>query len=164
MPERVKIAIVHNNPPGGAARATSEKATRLVARGHTVDMWTPLPAPGPAPPGVPLRSAPGARFSPTLPLGGLSVAVGPLAVVDAVRLDRAWAALAEAIDAEGYDVVLTEGCQYVQQPRVHRRLRTPAVAFVNEIHRVVHERPPLGLRRAVLAAHAPWHARHRRRP
>lgn len=156
----MRIAIVHNNPPGGAARATAEKARRLARRGHTVEVWTLLPVPGPAPEGVPVRTTPRGRYTPALPLGGLAVAASPLGPLEALRLDRAWAALAVAIEAAGYDVVLTEGCQYVQQPRVHRRLRTPCVVFVNEVHRFVHERPPgLGpAKRAVLAGLAPWHA------
>lgn len=156
----MRIGIVHNNPPGGAARATAEKAARLARRGHAVEVWTLLPAPAPAPAGVPHRTTPAATFTPSLPLGGLSVAASPLGPLEAARLDRAWAALAAAVDDAAYDVVLTEGCQYLQQPRVHRRLRTPCVAFVNEVHRFVHERPAgVGAaRRAALAALAPWHA------
>lgn len=156
----MRIAIIHNNPPGGAARATAEKARRLARRGHDVAVWTLLPVPAPAPEGVSQRSVNAGTFTPSLPLGGLSVAASPLAPIDAVRLDRAWSALAAAVDQGGYDVVLTEGCQYVQQPRVHRRLRTPCVAFVNEVQRFVHERPAgLGaMKRAALAALSPWHA------
>lgn len=158
----MRIAVVHNNPPGGAARATAEKVRRLALRGHDVDVWTLTPSPAPAPPveGVGARTAPAAVFSPILALGGLAVAGSPLGPLEALRLERAWSALAAAIDAGGYDVVLTEGCQYVQQPRVHRRLRTPCVAFVNEVHRFVHERPT-GMsvgKRAVLVGLGPWHA------
>jgi glycosyltransferase involved in cell wall biosynthesis len=156
----VRIAIVHNNPPGGAARATAETMRRLAGRGHTVDEWTLLPAPGPALSAAPQRTTPRGRYAPTLPLGGLSIVASPLGPLEALRLDQAWSALAVAVDAAGYDVVLTEGCQYVQQPRVHRRLRTPCVVYVHEVHRFVHERPrEVDLaRRALLAGLAPWHA------
>src|SRR5262249_55244420 len=153
------IAFVHNVGPGGAARAISEQARRLAKRGHAVDLWTLAPPALPPVPGLAQRTAERATYEPPLDLGPLSVAASPPRLLEARRIDRAWAALAAAIDREAYDVVFSEGCRYVQQPRIHARVRAPTVIYVNEVHRFIHERPAgLGPKRIALALLAPWHA------
>jgi glycosyltransferase involved in cell wall biosynthesis len=135
----MRIALVHNNGPGGASRALAEIARGLEKRGHSVKTWT-------------------LDYRPLVDLGQLSVASSPLGALEGFRIGRAYEALARAVNAERPDVVLTGGCRYVQQPRVHTLLEAPSVCYVFEYHRAAHEWPRGAAKVVAKGALAPWHA------
>jgi glycosyltransferase involved in cell wall biosynthesis len=154
----MRIAIVHDNGPGGASRVVGETARRLAARGHEVVVWTPSPPPV-ALPGVVTRTVDTARFVPVLDLGQLTIAAGPLAPVEARRLDRSYAELARAIEAETPDVVFSQGCRHLEHPRIHRRVRAPSIVYLHDTPRFTGASAPRGLvRRTAHEALRPWHA------
>lgn len=128
----MKIAVVHNHPSGGAARAIYELGCRL-AQSHTVDVFTLSSADESF-----VRSADHARrvrafaYAPSRPVR-LGLYLNDLRTYqDLARLDDAYRQMAATIDADGYDVVLASACRVVQSPGALRSLRTPAAYYCHE--------------------------------
>lgn len=156
----LRIGFVEASGGGGATRAAQAFARGLASRGHAVDVWSLAPDPAlPVGGAVRTRSAPGARYAPWLDLGQLSICASPLGALEAVRLAGAWRGLARAVDAEGYDVVVTHACRYVEQPWLGGVVRAPVVAYVHALPRFrgAPAGGARGARRLALAALRPWY-------
>lgn len=163
----MKIALFHNMPPGGAKRALFEHARLLHERGHTLDAYVMSTATEEYLPLAPLCRRVIVRETPALRSGtadtfanhslsrlfwrvagqnarkmtGECLRVrGNIALLDA--LDRAYAALAAEIDAEGYDLVYAHHCRVLLSPALLRHLKTPCVYYCHDTLRHVHEWSP----------------------
>ncbi len=150
----MKIALFHNLPPGGAKRALYEHARLLRERGHTLDAYIMSTATEEYLPLAPLcrevfvRDVPAEATgeNPLLRLTGGSA--GKMAR-EAVRVQRriaqldaleaTYAALADEIDARGYDLVYVHHCRLLLSPYLLQRLRTPSVYFCQDTLRHIHE-------------------------
>ena len=156
----MKIAVVHNQPSGGARRALYGFCTELRSR-HSIDVFTfdtadaewlpdedfaehvfraPLPRRSPVPFGLYLNEVRRAR--------------------DRRDLDAAYAAIAAQIDAGPYDVALVDICRYTLVPPVLGQLRTPSVYYAHNGPAALEGtawRPPTTLRSRVReVVHAPF--------
>jgi len=139
----MKIAVYHNLPSGGAKRAVSEQITRLSAQ-HSLTLYslntadhrfaskdTEMLVPNiirefhP----LPMAKSPFGRINPFLRLAN---------VLRLIILARKQAA---EIDAQGYDVVLLQPCQFTQAPVQLLWLRTPSVYYCQELPRILYEPP-----------------------
>jgi glycosyltransferase involved in cell wall biosynthesis len=128
----MNIAIVHNHPSGGAARAVYELGRGLAQR-HAIDVFTLSSADETF-----VRSADYARSVRTLEYAAFrpvrfGLYLNDLRMYrDLVRLDDAYRQMAAAIDAGAYDVVLASACRVVQSPGALRFVRTPAAYYCHE--------------------------------
>ena len=143
MSKRLKIAVYHNLPSGGAKRTLYEEVKRLSAT-HQLDLFSLSSADndfGDVRPFV--RNSwiysvePGRLFR--SPFGRLNQGVR---LIDLARLRRLVQHIAADIDAGGYDVVLVHPCQYTQSPLVLQFLHTPTVYYCQEPLRKLYESPP----------------------
>jgi len=125
----MKIAILHNSSPGGAARLVEEVARRLTATDDvTVCTWGDEPASHVR--GTTLMWCPAPQLHlpiPFHPFGDLARSV--------LGSRRAVA----RIDGMGFDVALVLACRWGQAPTGLRRLRTPSVYFAQESRRRSYE-------------------------
>lgn len=146
-PGRVKIAIVHNLPSGGARRALGAHARGLVERGHAVEVFAPSTADESFHPVTP----PGSNlhvFAAPVPPGreaSLFGKPGPLTAIRGARLLRALYRIhrdmSEAVDRGGFDVVLAGHDQFTHSPLAMRWLRTPVAYYCQEPLRFVYDAP-----------------------
>jgi glycosyltransferase involved in cell wall biosynthesis len=125
----VRVALVHNLPPGGARRVLAEHAGRLGC--ETVELCLGSAAP----------VGDGARVFAYAPLAPrVAPALRPaLRYADLGRALAAWRRLAAALPATGADVVLAHPCQFLQAPPVLLWTGLPTVYFCHEPRRVDHE-------------------------
>jgi glycosyltransferase involved in cell wall biosynthesis len=125
----VRVALVHNLPPGGARRVLAEHAGRLGR--ETVELCLGSAAP----------VGDGALVFPYAPLAPrVAPALRPaLRYADLGRLLAAWRRLAAALPATRADVVLAHPCQFLQAPPVLLWTGLPTVYFCHEPRRVDHE-------------------------
>ncbi len=142
MGARVKIALFHNLPSGGAKRTVLETVRRLADR-HVVDLFCPTTADSAfcdvRPYVTRTLSFPFQRSKPLpSPFGRLSRV---LALGDLYRMERLARQVAGAIDDRGYDVALVHPCVVTHAPSVLRYLRTPTVYYCHEVLRGLYERP-----------------------
>ena len=133
---KMKIALYHNLPSGGARRAMVELVKRLVARGHLVDEFCPATADLSF---LPLDGVVGRTVVQPLTLRG--VMPPPRAVADALSHRRPSAGRPWPAGCRGpgrrrlpsMPGAMTSSsahdCQLVQNPDVLRHLHTPAVHF-----------------------------------
>lgn len=128
----MNIAVVHNHPSGGAARAIYELGCRL-AQSDTLDVFTLssadesfLPSADYARSVRTFTYAPSRRVRLGLYLNDLRT------YQDLARLDDVYRQMAATIDAGEYDVVLVSACRVVQSPGALRFLRTPAAYYCHE--------------------------------
>ena len=125
----MRIAVYHNQPPGGARRALHGFCSILAER-HSIDVFTLDTSDEST-----LSDADYAhhvftsRFEPAQPKRGRFVLndmreAGALARLDAVNRE-----VAAKIDAGPYDVVLVDACRFTFAPQVLAHLRTPSVYY-----------------------------------
>ncbi|HZQ49659.1 MAG TPA: glycosyltransferase family 4 protein [Candidatus Dormibacteraeota bacterium] len=125
----MRIAIYHNQPPGGARRALHGFGTVLAKR-HDIDVFTL---------GTSDQSGAGdadyaqevfsTAFEPPRPRRGQFVLNDLREAAALSRLDDVNRAVAASIDRGGYDVVLVDACRFTFAPQVLAHLRTPAVYY-----------------------------------
>ncbi len=128
----MKIAIVHNHPSGGAARAIYELGGQLRRR-HRLDVFTLdtgdesfLPSRDYA---ERVRTF---RYAPLRPLRG-GFYLNDLGAYQNLRaLERAYREIAGAVDDGRYDAVLVSACRELQAPSVLAFLATPTVYYCHE--------------------------------
>jgi glycosyltransferase involved in cell wall biosynthesis len=152
-PQMMRIAVVHNLPPGGARRRLASQVRHLSADVVEICLQTAMPI-SRDPVVVPLRPrAP--RHSRLLR--------PPLRYVDLVSLERAWRGAAREILRSGADVVYLNPCRYLQGPPVLRDGVPGTLYFCDEARRVDSE-PAAGSsrRRLTRPLYAPMYARERR--
>ncbi|MGH9305516.1 MAG: glycosyltransferase family 4 protein [Acidimicrobiales bacterium] len=118
----MRLCILHNSGPGGAARLVNQIALGLAATDDvTVCTWGDTPVS--TPPGVcamwcrPPRIHLPAPFHPFANL---------------VRSYLGSLGAAKRVDAGAFDVALVLACQWGQAPQALRRLRTPHIYFAQE--------------------------------
>jgi glycosyltransferase involved in cell wall biosynthesis len=145
----MRIAVWDNLPSGGGKRALHEQVKRLAARGHAIESWCPDTAE--------TMYLPLAEFGPqhVLPLGrGRYAGRSRIWAIQAwlnlrdtrrelAALERHARECAEAIDRSGADVVLVGGSQVMPVPAIGRYLRRPAVLYLQEPMRSLHEARPV---------------------
>lgn len=140
----MRVAVVHNHPSGGAARATRGFGRQL-ARRHDVDVFTLATADEEFLPSADFASRVHVvPFVLRVPRRGLFFLNDLRRLQDLNRLEDAYRALARAIDRGGYDVVLASACRFLQSPSVLAYARTSCVYYCHE--------PP---RRFLAAPHRP---------
>ncbi|MDY7080485.1 MAG: glycosyltransferase family 4 protein [Chloroflexota bacterium] len=140
--KRLRIALYHNLPSGGAMRSAYEMAHRLSER-HAIDLYSLSTA---AHEFLDLCSfveeshiwpfSPGHLFG--SPFGRLNQAVR---LRDLARLERLGREIATAIDRKQYDVVFIHPCMFTQSPSLLSYLRTPSVYYCQESLRQIYEPP-----------------------
>ena len=126
----MRIAVVHNPPPGGARRAIAELNRHLALR-HHLDIYQ---FGDPAPAGE-ANAAGTARLFPVYPhrrRRGAFAANHLLALSDLQAQEHEGRALARHIDAQGYDCALVTVCRGMYAPPVLRHLRTPSLYYCHE--------------------------------
>lgn len=156
----MRIAVFHNHPPGGAARAIHELGRQLSGR-HAIDVYTLstgdeefLPSSDYA------RSVHVFPYRPRPPLRfGLYLnEIRRYRDLDA--LERVSERAAATIDAAAYDAVLVSACRVLQAPAVLFHLRTPTAYYCHEPPRRFLQpdcRPDAGPLGAYARLRARWH-------
>jgi glycosyltransferase involved in cell wall biosynthesis len=125
----VRIAIYHNQPPGGARRAL-HGFCRELSRRHHLDVYTLTTADQEM-----LSDAEVAASVTQLPYSRRQPVRLGLYWSDLQRrrdlddLERVNAEAAHRIDASGYDAVLVDACRFTFAPYVLRYLRTPSAYY-----------------------------------
>lgn len=157
--EPLNIAVVHNHPSGGAARAIHELGKKL-SRRHHLDVYTLTTDERFVDSGDYAQRVRTFPYAPRPPLRAGLYLNEWRAYRDLLALDDAYRNLARAVDAGGYDVVLASACRVLGAPSALAFLRTPAAYYCHEPPRQFVEperRPdagPLPLYRRLRAA---WH-------
>jgi glycosyltransferase involved in cell wall biosynthesis len=142
----MKIAIWHNLPSGGGKRALNHLVSGLLARGHSVESWSP----------------PTAELS-YLPLGGLinehvihlswqepqdrgrlSYLTGHYRDVagNIAAIDRHCERCAAEINAGGFDLLFANPCQFFRVTAIGRFAKIPTVLYLQEPYRALYEASP----------------------
>lgn len=128
----MRIAFFHNHPSGGAARALHELGKQLTSR-HDIDVYTLSTGDEQALPSstyaVNVTSFP---FQEQRPIRLGFYLNDWRRFSDLNRLEQVYQATAQAIDAEGYDVVLVNACRFLQTPSLLPHLATPNVYYCHE--------------------------------
>jgi glycosyltransferase involved in cell wall biosynthesis len=125
----MKIAVYHNQPPGGARRALHGFCS-VLARRHRLDVFTLATADQSM-----LHDADYASNMTTLPFETSRPIRGGFLfndirhAQDLARLDTVNREAADLIDAGAYDVALVDACRFTFAPQVLRHLRTPSVYY-----------------------------------
>ena len=152
--DRLRIAVWHNLPSGGAKRALHQHVRGLVARGHAVESWTLETA---DPSYLPLRDLVSEHVVPFADDAASGATrwqqlVGLLGTGERVRrMNAACARCAREMHARGVDVVFAASCRTFLVPFIGLHTRVPAVAYIQE--------PSRGLYEAGLGQTLPWVAR-----
>lgn len=121
----MRICILHNSGPGGAARLVNELAERLASTDDVeICTWASTP---PLPPPMVL-----ARWCPA-PAWRLPLSLHPFS--DLARSFIGSARAATDVDHAAFDAVLVLACQWSQAPEALVRLRTPNLYFAQETRR-----------------------------
>jgi glycosyltransferase involved in cell wall biosynthesis len=142
---RLRIAVFHDLPSGGAKRSLRQQVSQLVARGHTVDVFVPSTADESFLPLGEVASRMEVFQRPPPPdrekalSSRLPLATGLRWLGYLKRVRESERSIARTIDAGGYDVVLVQANQYTQAPWVLRFLRTPTVYYCQEALRAAYE-------------------------
>ncbi|MBI4991229.1 glycosyltransferase family 4 protein [Candidatus Gottesmanbacteria bacterium] len=131
----MKIAIIHNLPPGGQKRALFEQAKRLAKR-HELDLFT--------------LSSTNESFLPLKPFIKKHVRVTynppphfPKSVFSIYYdLPIAYKLLAEKINDRDYDAAYVNPCYFTQAPYILRYLKTPSLYYCPEPKREFYESIP----------------------
>jgi glycosyltransferase involved in cell wall biosynthesis len=127
----MRLAVVHNQPTGGARRALHGFCAQWRGR-HSIDVFTLSTADdlwlhdadiADSVTRVPLRRRRPVRFG--LYFNDF------LHARDRGDLDAAYASIARRVDMGGYDAVLVDACQYSLVPSVLLHLRTPSVYYAH---------------------------------
>ncbi len=125
----MRIAVYHNQPPGGARRALHGFCS-VLALTHRVDVFTLSTSDQSM-----LRDADYAGdvtvlpFAPSRPVRGGFFLNDIRQAQDLQRLDAANREAAGLIDGGEYDVALVDACRFTFAPQVLRHLRTPSVYY-----------------------------------
>lgn len=137
---RMRIAIYHGLPPGGAKRTVYEH-TRWLSKRHSLSLFT-LGSTNDSLLDARLfaKENTAVHFTPTKvlssPLGRLNNAIR---IADLLRLRVASSQIADSINAGSYNVVLVHPCQYAHTPWILHFLESPSVYYCQEHHRQVYE-------------------------
>jgi len=129
----MKIAIVHNLPPGGQKRALSEQVKRLSKR-HKLDLFT--------------LSSTDESFCSLLPYIQKHKTAFynppphfPRSVISIYKdLPKSYRKLSEMINAGNYDLVYVNPCYLTQAPYVLRYLKIPSIYYCPEPKREFYEK------------------------
>jgi glycosyltransferase involved in cell wall biosynthesis len=122
----MRIAVVHNLPPGGARRRLSSQMTHL--RSEVVEICLESASPiTEAPVVIPLRRRAPQRGRLLRP---------PLRYLDHAALEVAWHRAAAAVRHANADVLYLNPCQFMQAPPLLRDGVPPALYFCDEPRRV----------------------------
>jgi glycosyltransferase involved in cell wall biosynthesis len=149
----MRVAVIHNLPPGGAHRRLREQVARLDAEVVEVCPATATPIRGEA-------DVIGLR--PRAPSVARPLRV-PLRYLDLAALLRAWRAVAARVRALGVDVVYANPCRFLQAPAALLAQLPPSLYFCDEWRRVDYEPGVRATRRrATRPVYAPLHAAERR--
>ena len=137
---RLRIAIYHNLPSGGAKRALCEM-TRRLALHHEIDVYTLATADHGF---ADLR--PYARAHHIFPFNPLPLFASPFGRLnqlqrrrDLGRLEMINRRIAAEIDESKYDVIMAHPCRFTQAPSVLLYLQTPSVYYAQEGLRRLYE-------------------------
>jgi glycosyltransferase involved in cell wall biosynthesis len=144
----MRVALIHNLPPGGALRTARAQLAHLDADLIEVCLSTATPARPDA------RVVPVARRAPRV-RPWLRPA---LRHTDLLALMRAWRRAASTVDALGVDVILAQPCQFLQAPPALAWVSRPSVYFCHEPRRIDYEPALRTTRRA--ATRIPYAALH----
>jgi glycosyltransferase involved in cell wall biosynthesis len=122
----VRVAVVHNLPPGGARRCLSSQLPYLTGDLIEVCLESATPVTS-SPVVVPLR-----RTAPRVS----RLVRPPMRYVDLAALERAWRRAAAEVRARDVDVVFLNPCRFLQAPPVLLEGVPPALYFCQEPRRV----------------------------
>ncbi len=146
MSPRLKIAVWHNLPSGGAKRVLHYHVAGLVKRGHQVEAWCPVSADASY---LPLGELVKEHV---LPLAGWRP--GPLGQWEQRRhlLDRGAARIqamkahsqqcADEIARGGFDLLFANTCREFASPYIGRYVRSPKLLYLQEPDRYLYEALP----------------------
>jgi glycosyltransferase involved in cell wall biosynthesis len=122
----MRVAVVHNLPPGGAWRRLANQVRYLDSSLLEICLETATPITS-DPTVVPLKP-----ISPIIP----RPLRPPFRYVDQARLESAWRHVAQCIAEADADAVFLNPCRYLQAPPVMRTGLPPTVYFCDEPRRV----------------------------
>lgn len=133
----MRVAVYHNLHSGGGLRTLVEQVRRL-SPNHSLSIFAPETAAAPDLNGVEGRTFP-FQTGPEVRQPIIGRVNRLLRTADLLRLERVNRAIARAIDAGGFDVVLVHPCQFSQAPSLLRYLETPTVYYCQEPPRILYE-------------------------
>jgi glycosyltransferase involved in cell wall biosynthesis len=142
---RLRIAVFHDLPSGGAKRALQKQVQGLITLGHHVDAFIPSTAEERFLPLAEVTQLTRVFLRSPQPDREQALERGPNPA-DAIRwlrylagVRRSEREIAAAIDAGGHDAVLVAASQFTQAPWLLRWLRTPTVYYCQEPLRAAYE-------------------------
>lgn len=151
----MRIAVWHDLPSGGGARALRDQVAGLRSRGHAVDIWTTPYADHSL---TPVSASGDQRVVPMPMLCARRTwrPVPPAPIIwDRLRaIRRHLREVAVEVDRGGYDVVLAGASQFVRAAPLASYVNAPAVLYLGEPYRWLYEALP----------DPPFAAGRRRRP
>lgn len=142
---RLRIAVFHDLPSGGAKRTVHAQVRGLVARGHEVGCFVTSTAEESL---LPLRDVAHRVVTVPVPappdreraLAGQPTPGDVLRWARVLRgVGRAGRAVAAAVRADGFDLLLVHPSQFTQAPHVLSRASLPTVYYCHEVLRAAHE-------------------------
>ncbi len=140
----MKIAVWHNLPSGGGARALNNHILGLLSRGHTVAIWSNDPTAGgfmQLPESVKLHTIPIAKSTePTLRENFKSFFFQKDRNMEAMVEHSI--ACANEINTGGFDVLFLGNCKQFAAPFVGRYAKIPTVLYHGEPFRYLYEAQP----------------------
>jgi glycosyltransferase involved in cell wall biosynthesis len=126
----MRVAVIHNLPPGGAHRRLSEQIARFDADVVEVCLSTAIPI---------REDAHVVEFHPSAPRVPRALRV-PIRYADFLALLRAWRRIAAQIRDLGANVVYANPCRYLQAPAALLGQLPRSLYFCDEPRRVDYER------------------------
>ena len=131
MTAKIRVALVHNLPRGGAHRRVVEQSARLGAWCDLTEIIPSTATPAtPSPRVVPMRVSANAAHPRVRPI---------TRYVDLYEMRRAWRELSGVLEAASYDAVWLNPCRYLQAPAISDAVAVKSVYYCDEPARAYHD-------------------------
>lgn len=145
----MRIAIWHNLPSGGGARALNAHIKGLLSKGHHLEVWSQNPSADnfiELPEGIKVHHVPIERNA-HVPYGSRVMSVFFQKDSNLQNMEKHCQTCASAINSGGFDVVFLNSCCYYAAPLISQLLTVPSAVYLGEPFRYFYEAQPF----------LPWH-------
>jgi glycosyltransferase involved in cell wall biosynthesis len=143
----MRIAVWHNLPNGGGARALHDQIVGLLDRGHEMEVWCPAGADEDflsirdlvRVHVVPLNEPPPSR---RVSLPGARVRTMHQTIARLTTMHEHCRSCATAINAGGFDILLAHPCRFFRTSSIGRHVLIPSCLYLQEPNRSLYEAAP----------------------
>ncbi|MCM2317644.1 MAG: glycosyltransferase [Thermoanaerobaculia bacterium] len=143
----MRIAVWHNLPSGGGARALHDQIIGLLGRGHSLEVWCPPDADDTflsVRDLVPVHVVPinEAQSSRRTLLPGARVRSMYETLASLRRMEEHCSNCASSINAGGFDILLAHPCRHFRTSAIGRHVSVPSCLYLQEPNRSLYEAAP----------------------